>query len=171
MTLKNVLTRVPKNNCFRTHFGSERVRGSQTLHKSPWQHFYPNFPLIQEKLSWKTCLWIRYKILGLFVNTLTADKMYFPHHWKKFSQRLQTQLSEKQKIISWIFIPFLKFPWNFLCLEKKDQLDSLNISEVIDSEKCYYSSPKKQLFQNTLREWTCSWVPDTAQISMAALLS
>ena len=55
--------------------------------------------------------------------------------------------------------------------KEKDQFDSLDISEFIDSEKCSYSSPKNQLFQNTLEQWTCSRVPNTAQISMAALLS
>ena len=171
MTPKNVLTRVPKSNCFRTHFGSERVHGSQTLHKSPWQHFYPNFQLIQDKLSWKTCLWIRLKISGLFFNMLTADNVYSAHNLKKFHQRIQTQLSEKWKTISRIFIPFSKSAANSSYLQKKDHLDSLNISQVIDSEKCSYLNAKKQLFQNIPPQWTCSRVPNTAQVCMTALLS
>ena len=53
LTPKNVLTSMPKGNCFGTPFGSERVHESQTLYKSPWEHFHPNFPLIQDKLSWQ----------------------------------------------------------------------------------------------------------------------
>ena len=65
---------------------------------------------------------------------------------------------------------FLTSISNFVYLEKKEQLHTLNISEVIHSEKCSYLSAKKQLFQNTLRESTCSHVPSTAKIFMAALL-
>ena len=61
------------------------------------------------------------------------------------------QLSEKRKIISGIFIAFLKSTINLLYLEKNYLLDTLNISEVIDSEKSFYLNSKKQLFQKTLR--------------------
>ena len=80
------------------------------------------------------------------------------------------QLSEKGRIISAIFIAFLKSLWNFLYLEKKYQLHNLNISEVIDSEKCSYLNVKKQLFQNTLRESKCLHVPNTAEILLVTLL-
>ena len=33
------------------NFESQRFHGSQTLLKSTWQHFYPKFPLIENKLS------------------------------------------------------------------------------------------------------------------------
>ena len=76
--------------------------------------------------------------------------MYSPHYRQKFQQRPQTYLWEKQKTISAIFILFLKSTRKLVCLEKNDQLDSLNISEVIDSEKSSYLNAKKQLFQKIL---------------------
>ena len=54
--------------------------------------------------------------------------------------------------------------------QKKDQLYSLNISEVTDSEKFGYLNARKLLFQNTLRGSTCSRVLNTAGKTMAALL-
>ena len=82
-----------------------------------------------------------------------------------------SHISEKIKI-SKIFNPFSKPTWYFLFLEKKkDWLDSLNISEVLDSEKFSYLNVKKQLLHNNLRQWAHSRVPNTAQIYMAALLS
>ena len=36
----------------------------------------PNFPLLLDNLSWKISLLIISEILGLFLNTLTADRMY-----------------------------------------------------------------------------------------------
>ena len=162
---------MPKSSCLRTPFGSQCAHWSQTLLKSARQDFYPNFPLIWDKLSWKTCLWIRSKILGLFVNKLRASHMYSCHSWEKFPQWVQTELCQKPKIHSQIFIAFLKSTGNFTHLEKKDQLDSLNLFKVIDSEKCAYLNAKKLLFQNKLWESTCSLIPDIAEICMAALLS
>ena len=80
-------------------------------------------------------------------------------------------MSRKGKIIFGLFIEFLKYAWNFAYLQKQDQFDSLNISEVIDSKKCSYFNVKKQLFQNNVREWTHSQVPNTSKICVAALLS
>ena len=102
---------------------------------------------------------------------MRVDNMSSPHNWKKHQQQLQTQLSEKLKQNSGIFIAFLKSTWNFAYSEKKDHFDRLNISEFFHSEKCSYLNAKKQLFQNTLWQWTCSRVPNTAQICMAVLLS
>ena len=60
LTPKNVLPWMPKISCLRTPSGSQSVRGSQALLKSTRNRFYPNFPLIQEKFSPKTSLWIRF---------------------------------------------------------------------------------------------------------------
>ena len=56
-------------------------------------------------------------------------------------------------------------------LEKKDQPYSLNISEVSDSEKSGSLNARKFLFQNTLRESARSRVLNTADTTMAELLS
>ena len=54
---------------------------------------------------------------------------------------------------------------------KKGHLYNLNISEVSDSEKCGYLNSQNVLFQNTLRESTCSRVLNTGDTTMEALLS
>ena len=55
--------------------------------------------------------------------------------------------------------------------ENKYRLYSLNISYVSDFEKCGYLSARKILFQNSLRESTCSRVLKTAETTMGELLS
>ena len=45
-----------KNQLLQNNLASELIRESKTLLKSAWQHFYPNFLLIQDNLSSKTCL-------------------------------------------------------------------------------------------------------------------
>ena len=51
---------------------------------------------------------VRSKILGLFVNTLTAEYTYFDRNMLTLTQQVQTPLSLKQKTISRFFIAFLK---------------------------------------------------------------
>ena len=54
--------------------------------------------------------------------------------------------------------------------EKKYQLDSSIITEVSDSGECGYLNARKLLFQNTVREPTCSRLLNTADTNMEALL-
>ena len=69
-----------ESSCLRTPFESQGVNGSQALLKPAQQHFYPNFALISDKLSWKTFLSVRSEVLGLFVNAFTANHMYYRHN-------------------------------------------------------------------------------------------
>ena len=71
---------MPETSCFRTPFRSQGVHVSQTLLKSARQHFYPNSPIMGDKLGLKTSLLVRSEILGLIGNTLLADHMYSRHH-------------------------------------------------------------------------------------------
>ena len=48
------------------------------------------------------------KILGLFVNTLTAEYTYSGRNMQTFTQQVQTPLSLKKKNFSEFFIAFLK---------------------------------------------------------------
>ena len=53
-------------------------------------------------------------------------------------QQFQTPASQKQKIFSQFFIQFLKCAWNLEHFQKKDELSSLIISEIIDAERRGY---------------------------------
>ena len=61
-----------------------------------------------------------YKILRLFVNTLTADDKHYLLNRDNLTQPIQIQLSQKQKIFSEFFFPFLKSILNFKHFPKKD---------------------------------------------------
>ena len=62
-----------------------------------------------------------HKILRLLVNTLTADDKHYLLNRNNFAQPIQIQLSEKQKIFSEFFLPFLKSVLNFKDLRMKDE--------------------------------------------------
>ena len=98
---------------------------------------------------------VRSKILGLFVNTLTAEYRYSRRNMQTFAQQVQTPLSLKQKTFSGFFIAFLKSALNGKHFKKKGESSSLSISEIIDSKRGGYLSALKALLQNTFRESTC----------------
>ena len=102
-------------------------------------------------LSWKKSALVRSKILGLFVNTLTAEYTYSGRNMQTLTQQVQTPLSLKQKIFSGFFIAFLKSTWNREHFQKKRESSSLSISEINDSKRGGYLSAWKALLQNSFR--------------------
>ena len=112
-----------KRTFFRTLFSSERANGSRTLLKSAQWQFCPIVSSFWDKLSWKTSLWIRFEILGLFVKTVTTSDKYSRHKWENFLQFKNN---------------FLKSASNFEHLVKKDEPHSLSFSKVIDSKRRGY---------------------------------
>ena len=76
---------------------------------------------------------------------------------------MQTAL--KVKTCSRFFIAFLKSTLNFEDLEKKDQSQSLSITEIINYETGSYLNVQKAIFHGTLRQATYYRFPNTAQIS------
>ena len=59
------------------------------------------------------------KILKLFVNTFTADYNHYLLNRDNFAQRIQMQLSQKQKSFSEIFFAFFKSKFTFKQFPKK----------------------------------------------------
>ena len=96
-------------------------------------------------MSRKAYFLVRFDILGLFRNTLTPDDMYFRHRWEKLQQMVQTLLSQKRKTFFGISIAFFKATQNFADFENKERLHILNMSEVIDPDKCCYFNAFKLL--------------------------
>ena len=142
---------MPEKPYFRTAFGNQPVNGEETLLKSARHYYYPIFPLIWDTLSWKKSAFVRSKILGLFVNTLTAEYMYSGRNMQTFTQQVQTPLTLKQKTFSVFFIAFLKSTWNGEHFTEKEVSSSLSISEIIDSNRSGYLSAWKALLQNSFR--------------------
>ena len=87
-----------------------------------------------DKLSWKEAVLVRSKILGLFVNTLTAEYKNSRVIMQNFPQQLQTQLCSERKAFSGFFIAFLKCILNLEHFETKDESPSLTFPEIIDSK-------------------------------------
>ena len=104
-----------------------------------------------DKLSWKKSALVISKILGLFLNTLTAEYTYSRRNMQTFTQQVQTPLYLKQKPFSGFFIAFLKSTTNGEHFQKEGEFSSLSISEIIDSKMGGYLSAWKVLLQNSFR--------------------
>ena len=91
-------------------------------------------------MSWKKSALVRSKILGLFVNTLTAEYTYSRRNMQTLTQQVQTLLSLKPKTFSGFFISFLKSTLNGEHFQKKGESSSLSITEIVDSKRGGYLS-------------------------------
>ena len=65
-----------KKRRFRTFFDSQHAKGSETLPKSTQEHFRHIFQSLWQRLSWKMSLLVISEILGVLVNSFTADDKY-----------------------------------------------------------------------------------------------
>ena len=127
-----------KRSYFRTRFGKQRVSGFETLLKSARQHYYRMLPRIWDKLSWKISVLVRSEMLGLFVNTLTAEYMHSSRNMQNLPQQLQTRFYLKRKVFAGFLIAFLKCTSSFEHFEKKDEPSSFSIAEIIGSKRSGY---------------------------------
>ena len=75
-TVKDLVRPLSKKHRFRTSFNSQHVKGSQTLLKSVWEHFYHIFPSLSGGIICKIFPLFKFNIVGVFVNTLTIDAKY-----------------------------------------------------------------------------------------------
>ena len=130
---KEVATETSRRSCFRTPFSNQRVNGFQTPLKVATHHYYPFFPWIPGKVSWKKTALLWSLILRLFPNILTADDKYSCRHMENFVKQLQTLLCQKWKTFPGFLIAYLTCAWNLQHFEKKDECPSINISEIIIS--------------------------------------
>ena len=100
-------------------------------------------------LELKKFLWLICKVLGLFVNPLTAGEKYSLLNRGNLLQHFQIHSYKKRKIFCEFFLIFSKFRVNFEHFQKKDDLHSWCIFEFTDSEILSEMS-KKSCFRGLL---------------------
>ena len=76
------------------------------------------------KLIWKISPLVLGEILGVFINTLTADGKYPVQVCENLQLPIQMQLSEKAKTFSAFFVPFLESTSHFKHFEKNSDSQS-----------------------------------------------
>ena len=107
---------------------------SQALLKAALQHLYHIHRSLPRKFSWKRCLLLKCKILGLLAHTLGTEEKYSVVNKENLTIPIQMQLSQKQKTFCDFFAAFFKSILNSKHLELKDDFLRFCIFEVTDPE-------------------------------------
>ena len=105
--------------------------GWKTLLQSKRQHLQKIYSWVWRKLRWKKSVLVIYKILRLFVNTLTADDKLYLLNRNNLTSPIQMSLSLKQKTFPQFFFAFLESILNFKHLAKKDDPHSYVFLETL----------------------------------------
>ena len=110
--------------------------------KNSWNQQTSNFILFfhypDQNCVLKNLFLIRSEILGLLLNTWSANYEYSGRNRENLPLEIQTKFSKNSQCVCGICFQFLKFSLNFQCSEKKHESHSSNISEIFDPEKCAY---------------------------------
>ena len=105
---KKMVRKMSKKSHFWGPFDKQHVKLAQTLLKSEPQNLKHVYWSLKRQLSSKKSLLVICKVSRLFVNALTADDKYSLLNRDNLTQPIQTELSQRQKKISQLFLPF----WN-----------------------------------------------------------
>ena len=101
-----------KKSRFRSPCDKQYGKRTQTLLKSAPQHSYHLYWSLPRQLSERKSLLFTCQILGLLVNTLTADDRYPFLNRENLTIPVQMQLFQKQKTFSEFLAVFLKYRLN-----------------------------------------------------------
>ena len=107
---------------------------------------------------------VLWKILRLFVKTLTDDEKYSVLYRNSLMQPIQILLSQKQKTFSNFCAAFLKSTLNFAHFKKKDDPHSGCISQITVPEKGDSINVCKIPFKRSLPQKTWQNGPKTVEI-------
>ena len=88
--VKDMVREMSKKPHFRIPFGSQHLKGSQTLVKSAWGNFYHIFSSLWGKLISKMSPLVICEILGAFVNTSILDDKYPLRNWGNLPLPIQS---------------------------------------------------------------------------------
>ena len=116
---KEVATETSRRSFLWTPFCNQRVNRFQTLLKVAKHYYYPFFPWISGKLSWKKIALLWSKILRLFANTFTADDKYSMPQYAEFSATNSNAFISKSENFFWIFYSISEMCIKFRTFGKK----------------------------------------------------
>ena len=91
-TVQVLVTPLTIQRRLKTFFDSQHVKRFQRLVKSSWAHFYHIFSSLWGEIIWKISPWLKFEIIGLFVNTWTPEYKYPVPVCKNLPFPIQIQL-------------------------------------------------------------------------------
>ena len=117
--LRETLVNCVKKTTFGGPFNKQHVKRFQTVLRSQPQCLYQIYWLLCTELSRKKSLLVIWKILRLFVTTLSAEEKYSLLNRDNLMQPIHMQLSQEQKTFSWSFFLIFEIYIKFWTSSKK----------------------------------------------------
>ena len=154
---KNMTSSLLKKSRFRRSVEKQHGKCTQILFKFEGQLLYHIYCSLQRQLSYKISLLQICKISRLFPNTLTADGKYSLLYRDNLTQRIQIQLSQKQKTFSQFFLHFWNLVeiWNIF--DKKMTLIAGVFPKLRTPKNMVRSMPKKSRFRGSVEKQHGKW--------------
>ena len=149
-TAKDMVREMSKNPCFRTPFDSQHAKGSKRLLKIARKHFYYNFSWLWEEKR-KISLLEIFEILGLFVNTLTADDEYSLCKSENLPPQLKYNFLTNKKLFPNLLFHF----WNLHQILKCFLFFVASLFVTLRTVKDVETNVWKAPFQNTVWNSAC----------------
>ena len=118
-TPKNMIRSMPKKSRFRASVERQHAKCPQTLFKFEGHPLYHISRSLGSQLSYKKPALGICKISKLFPNTLSSDRKYSLLDRDNLTQRIQMELSRKQKTFSQFYFSFFKSNFNLEHFQKK----------------------------------------------------
>ena len=115
---KNLVRSMSQKSRFKGSFGKQHGKRDQRLLKFVWQHLYQIYWSLWGIMTCKKSLLVTCKISRLVPNTLSADGKYSLLNRDNLTQRIQMQVSRKQKTFSELFSSFSKSSLTFEHFQK-----------------------------------------------------
>ena len=149
-TAKDMVREMSKNPGFRTPFDSQHAKGSKRLLKIARKHFYYNFSWLWEEKR-KISLLEIFEILGLFVNTLTADDEYSLCKSENLPPQLKYNFLTNKKLFPNLLFHF----WNLHQILKYFLFFVASLFVTLRTVKDVETNVWKAPFQNTVWNSAC----------------
>ena len=149
-TAKDMVREMSKNPGFRTPFDSQHAKGSKRLLKIARKHFYYNFSWLSEEKR-KISLLEIFEILGLFVNTLTADDEYSLCKSENLPPQLKYNFLTNKKLFPNLLFHF----WNLHQILKYFLFFVASLFVTLRTVKDVETNVWKAPFQNTVWNSAC----------------
>ena len=149
-TAKDMVREMSKNPGFRTPFDSQHAKGSKRLLKIARKHFYYNFSWLWEEKR-KISLLEIFEILGLFVNTLTADDEYSLCKSENLPPQLKDNFLTNKKLFPNLLFHF----WNLHQILKYFLFFVASLFVTLRTVKDVETNVWKAPFQNTVWNSAC----------------
>ena len=116
---KNMVRQMSKKPCFRWLLDTLHGKLVDTMLQSEWERVYKIYQSLWRKFHWKKPVLGIYKIIRLFVNTLTVDDKHYLLNSDNLTQPIQMQLYRRPKSFAEFYFCILKIYIKFETFAKK----------------------------------------------------